>query len=269
MTRQLKAKHGRPTHSGFRDLVQALPVADKMLGLTHITSSYLLRDIVQAGQIEADEPCRIIGEPVSYAFYGRAAFRAKGDFEPSDLTALFPTVLVLDPYKVPPPKYVFAFDSGAFMEGLMDQYLHPYMPLFDFLLQPEPMAAARLIKAVFPSPDHYFYNQPKISFDVPSSNFEAESYTKLLMSGGRGEPRLDDRASTPELLFADPISLKDCVVAAVVPHTLSEDPEIGGRLSAHGVQVLDYPFTGSSRPGESHLLVRSLVQAVYKQRGWL
>src|ERR1700678_2204973 len=38
--------------------------------------------------------------------------------------------------KVSLPKYVFGFDSGAFVSGMMDRYLHPYMPLFDFLRAP-------------------------------------------------------------------------------------------------------------------------------------
>ncbi len=269
MARALRARNGRPTHSAFAQLVQTLPVPDRMLGLTHVTSSYSLRDVLLSGLIVADEPCRILEEPVTYAFYGRAAFRSKFDNEPSDLTSLFPSVLILDPERVPTPKYVFGFDSGAFMEGLMDQYLHPYMPLFDFLLEPDPRSAARLIQAVFPSAGDYLTNKPVIKFTVPASNYEAECYAKLVTGGGHAEPRLDDRASTPELLFADPIDVRECVVAAVIPSNLSDDPAIGGRLRRLDVRVLDYPWTSCSRPGENHFLLRGLVYSVYEDLGWI
>jgi hypothetical protein len=267
LARDLKAKSGRPSRPDLALFVQTLPAPKKLLGLTHITSSYVLRDIIEAGSIEVHEPCPVIGEPVTYAFYGRAAFRGRAEFEPTNLSCLFPSVLIIDPENVPPPKYVFGFDSGAFVSGMMDQYLHPYMPLFDFLLAPEPSSAARLVSAIFETDEDYFRNRPSVTFQVPVSNFEADCYRRIVFSGSEG--RLDDRASTPELIFADPIDLKKSVRAAVLPDTLASDPLIGGALKAFGITVYEYPWTNASRPVENHFTVRNLVESAYRNLKWL
>ncbi len=110
-----------------------------------MTSSYNLRDIIDANEIASITECKVLKEKVTYAFYGRISYRNKDDMTPASLSSLFPSALILDPGLVPTPKYVFGFDSGAFYEGAMDQYLHPYMPLFDFLLAPDISSAARLV----------------------------------------------------------------------------------------------------------------------------
>jgi hypothetical protein len=267
--RTLRPLNGRPARTDFASFVDGLPAPSKLLGLTHVTSSYVLRDIIDTGSIAAQVQCKVMGEAVTYAFYGRAAFRGSSEFQPTTLSCLFPSVLILDPNKVPPPKYVFGFDSGAFHDGLMDSFLHPYMPLFDFMLAPTPVSAARLVSAVFDTNDDYFANRASNSFTVPTSNFEADCYRQIVNGAGHGATPLDDRASTPELLFVDPLDLRSCVSAAVLPDTLAADHNIGERLKRLGIRVYDYPWTSCSRPVENHFAVRQLVQAAYKDLAWL
>ena len=270
MTRDLKSRVGRPSHRDLLEFVEQLPPQKKVLGLTHVTSSYLLRDLIAAGRIEALEECDVLREPIIYAFYGRAAFRGKSEFEPTTLSSLFPSVLILDPSRVPRPKYVFPFDSGAFVEGRMDQFLHPYMPLFDFLLTPEPESAAKLVAAVFGTNDNFLPNVPSPAFNVPAANFEADAYRKMVLAnGGNLSAGLDDRASTPEILFSDSIELRTSVTAAVLPDTLAADKNIGGALRSYGIEISEYVWTSSCRPNETHFIVRSLVHEIYKSRGWL
>jgi hypothetical protein len=266
LARDLKAKSGRPSRSDFASFVKTLPDPKKLLGLTHITSSYTLRDIIETGSIEAREPCPVMGELVTYAFYGRAAFRGGTEFKPTNLPCLFPSVLIMDPRKVPLPKYVFGFDSGAFVSGMMDRYLHPYMPLFDFLLAPEPSSAARLVQAIFETDEDYFRNRPSATFNVPASNFEADCYRRIVIAL---DSDLDDRASTPEIIFSNPIDVRKAVCAAVLPDTLARDPIIGGALKTFGVTIYDYPWTQASRPVENHFTVRNLVESAYRNLKWL
>ncbi|WP_456620070.1 MULTISPECIES: hypothetical protein [unclassified Bradyrhizobium] len=229
-----------------------------------------MRDLITAGRIEAYEKCSVLGELVTYAFYGRAAFRGKFEFAPTTLSALFPSVLILDPATVPTPAYVFPFDSGAFVDNMMDAFLHPYMPLFDFLLAPDIQSAAKLVTAVFGTNENFLRNTPLMTFDVPSSNFEADCYKKLaLANGATSSGDLDDRASTPEIIFKDAIELRKSVVAAVLPDTLAADAKIGGALRAFDVDVYDYVWTSGSRPGENHFVVRNLIQTIYRRQGWL
>lgn len=219
MTRDLRARSGRPPRENLARYVATLPKPKSLLGLTHVTSSYVLRDILDSEEINSVSKCSVLNESVTYAFYGRTAFRYKDAMVPANISSLFPSVLILDPRSVPKPKYVFGFDSGAFYDGAMDQHLHPYMPLFDFLLSPDPISAAQLINAVFLNNEDYFHNRVNPAFEVPIGNFEAESYQSIVKSGGQGNVRLDDRLSTPEFVFAEPIYLKDAVRAVIVPDT--------------------------------------------------
>lgn len=266
LTRDIRAKSGRPPRANFSQFVRSLPEPASLLGLTHITSSYILRDILDDGCIAAQSYCPVLGEPVIYAFYGRAAFRGKIEFGPTNLACLFPTVLIIDPNSVPPPKYVFAFDSGAFVGGKMDRFLHPYMPLFDFLLAPEPVSAGRLVSAVFGTNDSFFRNSPRPEFQVPPSNFEADCYRHIVLEGIED---LDDRGTTPELVFADKIELRRSVKAVILPDVLAKDPEIHTPLDSYGLDIYDYPLVSYSRPVESHFTVRQIVESIYRRYGWL
>ncbi|HLZ77142.1 hypothetical protein [Phenylobacterium sp.] len=267
MARTLGLK-GRPDRTDFARYVAALPPSNFRLGLTHVTTGYFLRDILDAKKITAMSDCPVLGRPLVYAFYGRPAYRTKHADTPSDLPFLFPAVLILDPDKVPRPRHVFGFDSGAFIAGLMDDYLDPYMPLFDFHLEPNVQSAARLAQTFFRTPRDFLNNNPTTSVSVPAGNFEAVSFSKMVSANGRGANQLDDRVSTPELIF-DEIPIEDCVRAAILPDALAADPEIGGRIEGMGVQVKDYEWSGASRPSEYHRTIRKIAYGVFEDLKWL
>lgn len=261
---------GRPDRTDFANFVAALPPAKGLLGLTHVTTGYLLREILDAGRIAAVDDCPVLKKPLVYAFYGRSAFRSSRSEDPSDLAYQFPAVLVLDPAKTPAPAYAFGFDSGAFVNNFMDDYLDPHMPLFDFHVRPDVASAAALAQHFFGGGKGFLRNQPLPAQESPASNFELASYQRMLHAGGRGSQsnRLDDRVSTPELIFADPIPLIGAVRGAVLPDILAGDEVIGGRLADAGVTVREYAWSPSSRPSEYHMLIRTLVEGLYAEFGW-
>jgi hypothetical protein len=226
----------------------------------------VLRDILADGYISAPTTCPVLNEEVIYAFYGRAAYRSGLDFEVTSLASMLPVVLILDPTAVPAPKYVFPFDSGAFVNRKMDQHLHRYMPLFDFLLPPDPASAAKLVNAAFGGHEAFFRNIPLTAFNVPASNFEADSYRQIVLKGAED---LDDRSSTPELVFAERIELDKSVRAIILPDVLEKDPHMHTSLRKYKLEVLDYPFASYSRPNENHFKVRQLVEDAYLRYGWL
>jgi hypothetical protein len=259
----------RADRDSFRRFVASLPGPANLLGLTHVTTGYIFREILDSGNISAIEKCKSLGEPVVYAFYGRAAFRNQGDMDPTDLAFLCPVVLLLDPRAVPSPKYAFAFDSGAFVNGYMNDYLDPYMPLFDFVLEPDVNTAAQLVEYFFGSSDEFLANVPKSDAQVAQSNFEMVSYQKMLVAGGRGSNRLDDRVSTPELVFSVPIDIGAAVKAVILPSVLSDDPEIKARIASTGAINDGYEWNGGCRPSEYHMLIRDRVKSINRDLGWL
>jgi len=260
---------GRPDRTNFAKFVAALPESNFRLGLTHVTTGYFLRDILDTKTITPVEDCPVLKKPLVYAFYGRPAYRNKSDDTPTDLAFLFPVVMLLNPDKAPKPAHVFGFDTGAFMGGLMDDYLDPHMPLFDFHLEPDIRSAARLAQAFFGSPKAFLDGEAASNMKVPSGEFEALSYSKMVASGGRGTNKLDDRISTPEIIFTE-IPIEECVEAVILPDILASDPTIGGRIGAMGVKVREYEWSsGASRPSEYHRVIRQIAHGVFRDLGWL
>ena len=264
--RPLRARH-RPNRTDFSKFVAGLPRPVGRLGLTHVTTGYLAREIVEARKIVALENCPVLNEPVVYAFYGRTAFRQQKDQQTSDLHFMFPVLLLLDPHATPAPKYLFPCDSGAFVSRFLDEFLDPNMPLFDFLLEPHVENAAALANYFFGDGDRFLKNQHSAEASVSASNFEASSYLRMVKAAGSSNI-LDDRTSTPELVFEDPIPIEKCVRAAILPDILASDPEIGDRLRSFGVVVREYLWRSGSRPAEYHMLIRSMVDTLYADFGW-
>lgn len=265
MARRLRL--ARPDRTNFADFVAALPRPASSLGLTHVTTGYLVRDILDSAGICPPDTCPVLGEPLVYAFYGRAAFRSGRADIPSDLAFQFPAVLILDPDQVPTPKHVFAFDSGAFVDGRMDDYLDPHMPLFDFHLRPDVSSAAALAAHFFEKPDGFWRNRPDTTLRGPPSNFELDSYLRMVRAGPSSN-QLDDRVSTPELIFDQTINLVPAVRAAILPDILAGDAAIGGRLADAGLIVREYEWQSLSRPAEYHMDIRKLIRGVYDDLGW-
>jgi hypothetical protein len=263
MPRRSLQRHGRAPRADFSDFVKGLPASNLKLDVTHITSGYILRDILESGGMSPDEPCPVLKENLVYTFYGRSAFRPSNSDEPSDLSFLFPVAVILDPSALPPPSRMFAFDSGAFMAGFMDDFLDPRMPLFDFQVEPNLEYAARLVAAFFGSEENYGRNRPLSSVNIPQSNFEAQSYARMVSTMGRGSNKLDDRCTTIECLYKAPLSLKGAVRLVILPDALAEDDEIFSKIRSFGAEVKEYEWTGGSRPSEYHMEIRRLA-ANYK-----
>ncbi len=153
------------------------------------------------------------------------------------------------------------------MSNLLDGFLDPYMPLFDFLLAPDVASAARLVNHAYGSNQRFLENSPETR-NAFGSQFEYECYLKILYATKSGTNDLDDRISTPELVFDGAIPINKCVSAAILPNRLIDDADTGLALKNLGIEVLDYPWVSGNRPGEMHFLIRQLVQQVYENRKW-
>lgn len=267
MTRPLKALTGLPPRRSLEDFIGTLPPSSNVLGLTHVTSGYVLRDIIETGAISPAAPCKVLKEPLVYLFYGRPSYRTGINNGPTSLAFHCPVVVIVDPALTPPPKYAFCFDSGAFVDGMMDTHLHPYMPLFDFSIPPDVKSASTLVNGLFGSPERYLACSEPITFVPDPANFEATSYCSIVKNAS--SLGLDDRASTPEFAYDRGIDLVPWVKSVILPDSLSGDKNFGGKLTRLGIPTLDYEWQGGCRPNEYHVLIRRLVKQVYEGLNWL
>ena len=73
----------------FKNFVQAVPPAQPLLPLTHLTDAYRFEKAHQTDELQPRD-CKVFGEPLLYLFYGRPSYRVHPDEQPSGLAHYLP-----------------------------------------------------------------------------------------------------------------------------------------------------------------------------------
>lgn len=258
---------GRP---GFREWVDAQPDPGwELLPLTHITKALIAEDIVRARKIDPLDRDRL-GEPVSYFYYGRPAFRANKD-KVIKIDAACPICFVLDGKVVHQAKKFFAFDSGAFLSRLYKHVLIDEMNLDDFSLGNDVGRLNKLVNRTFGSQSGYLDGDRTAVVSTENGahpwEYAARSYLELITSAGRNEP--DDRICSIEVVFNTSVSLRDFLIAIVVPHTHwrseGKSPWLT-ELEKCEVAVIPYNFVPGRHPEHYQSQIEQAVRAYYSSR---
>lgn len=261
----------RSARPGFRKWVdeQAAP-AWPQLPLTHIAKSLIAEDIAASGVVDVAE-CQVFKRPLTYLFYGRPAYKVRGDGA-IKLPSACPTCFIFDPKLVEAALSIHAFDTGAFHARMYKHSLMEEMRVEDFSLEKDTSRLNKLIAAVFGSPEDYFDGViPDDSVDAKSKKWEflAQSYLSLLVSKGRNEP--DDRIGSIEAIFDAPIPLDPHLKAVIVPHVIWGDgngaPWLAD-LAKAGVKVIPYHFVPSRNPDYYNALIEAEVRRYYRENDW-
>jgi len=200
---------------------QCLPA----LPLTHTCDGHGFRAIVTACQISTMQ-CKLFDEALVYFFYGRPAYRPKS-WKKENAPAVLPFMpcsIVLKPDALEIPKRIAPFDTGAWREGLFQQYMHPEMKIEDFLLNPSMDTPTRVVWRFFKSNNNYYYAKPH-SIRIPPIEFEAQSYYDLIKH--RATLALDDRGSAIEIQIDHSLPLtSDNLLYLVLPKVFYIDRAI-------------------------------------------
>lgn len=134
----------RPATSYFRKFVRQLPAHPESLPYTHVTDAHGLREI-SASKLIQTNMCDILGASLVYCFYGRPAYRKNQGEQASGLTSVTPVALILNPERMPEPRFIHPFDTGAFNAKLFRKHLHPAMTIQDFGLDPDLSMPGKLV----------------------------------------------------------------------------------------------------------------------------
>jgi hypothetical protein len=234
--------------------------------LTHITKSLLAADIAKSGHI-TPSPCDVFNKDLTYFFYGRPAYRVSGDGA-IKLEAACPCCFIFKANLIDKAKAIFAFDTGAFSKRLYKHMLTEEMKVEDFNLGTDTSRPNKLIGRTFGSQIAYFqgdiYAIPDPMTTTKSYDFHARSYLNLLTSPGRNEP--DDRISSIEIILAEQVSLKDSLLAIIVPHTLWDDeaPWLTS-LQAGGAIVQPYCFVPGRHPDYYQAQLEMAAKDLYEK----
>jgi hypothetical protein len=252
----------------LQQLVQSVVAVDDLLPYTHVTDGYAFRGITKSDTLSPEKGSFFNNESLLYLFYGRPAYR-KNSNEPSvSITSFAPICFLIRPDADLSPLRIFPFDSGAFLNGVFRDALHPSMRIEQFALEIDLTIVPKLIKYFFGSNRSYYDGVP-----IPQSlgggalDFESESYQVLIQD--RTANNRDERSSAVEIQVAHPVPLRGNLQAVVLPSRFAEDPDIKAKLLEWSIPPIPYQLGERFKPGEYVGLITHLVRQFLSDAGLL
>ena len=247
--------------------------ADGRLPFVHITRAYRFDDIVDGDLLEPSR-CEVFKQALVYLFYGRPAYRAK-DGNNARLEFEWPIVFVFDPSKISNIERIFPFDSGAFAEKMYQEFFDPHSEIMDFVLENTLETPAKVVATYYQDHSEYYRGETRKNVNIPLRQFEAQGIHELArlpgVQGAQSQSRArDERSSAIEIQISAPISLKDALLAIVLPEQYLGDKDIQKALARWNVsEILTYP-TLHNMGGEAWVgQIYALVQQLYKRLRFL
>lgn len=125
--------------------------------------------------------------------------------------------------------------------------MHPRMTISDFQLSGGVKGAQMVVTRFYSDNIGYFRSKPRKPLEIPSDEFEAQSFYSLILDESAAP--YDDRNSAIEIQSDKPITLSaDCVESIILPDPLLESDTIIAAIDKWDADVHGYPLhRGSGR----------------------
>lgn len=209
----------------------------------HSTKGTNLLEILNAGKLKA-LPCNVFQDKLSYFFVGRPAYKYTTDNDPAPW--MLPVVFVFD-FKTPPPiKRIYPFDSGAFSERRLPDYIHGFNREH-YLLGTDPKAIDKLIAFYFGDRKSYVRRQPHSERELRRNHTLDMRHSELIaLSRLYSEhiyPEMDDRAAAVEVQIGMDIPLAGGNLRGVIVcEEWLRTPGVRKALIKLTPNILEYPI---------------------------
>lgn len=197
----------------------------QLLPLLHTCDAYSLRRILESMRLKP-QLCDVFKLDLLYTYYGVPSYRSKYD-KATKNTAYYPICIILDSSQFNNFHKIFPFDSGAFVKlpEVKDTFFHHQTAIEDFELERNISSAMKVIKTFYESNENYIYEKPNSSKEFSLLDFEALSYKNLISNENNG--KLDDRASSIEIIFDEDIVLNTSTVKQIIiPNVFKDDSKV-------------------------------------------
>ncbi len=256
--------------NNFSEIIDNFKPKIELLPLFHSCDTYSLRNILQEKKLVPRECDVFIKEQLLYCFYGKSSYRGGLDKATNNL-AFFPTCFILKTKKLPKPKKVFPFDSGAFIKlsEIKEDYFHINMEVGDFYLGNDINCARALVERFYTTNNNYFNAQPTLQEkDIPAINLEARSYLQLIKE--KRQSNFDDRMSSIEIVFDKEIDITgETLETIILPGTFYDNPNIKKTFDIDfGINPITYK-THRGNPKEYHALILSEIEKLLNKKSLL
>lgn len=210
--------------------------------LVHSTSVHRVFDILHGGKILAMRCSVFTNDKLCYFFVGRPAY--KGALSDAPATWQLPMSFVMRFREPPPIKRVFPFDSGAFVQKRLPDYITMF-DLNGYEISGHPENIGRLISFYFKTPKRYMEKRAngeqelKEEHSLGPRHQEISALHRLYLE--QNSTAFDDRSAAVEIqISADVPLLQENVLGVVIPDEYGRDPEIMAALRAITPNVETY-----------------------------
>jgi hypothetical protein len=183
---------------------------------------------------------------------------------------MMPTVFVMRFQKTPSIKRIYPFDSGAFVNRLLPQYITVF-PLESFNLGVDPAIIGRFLSLFFLDEKSYLrrhvgsLDELKNKFNIGPLEMPIEALIKLYAEHSNAQ--YDDRSAALEVQIDKDIDLQssDCI-GIVVPEEMIRDSRIKSTLESVSANIETYQIHPVN-PDWHFILVYEAVTRIYRSIG--
>ncbi|WP_207184084.1 hypothetical protein [Methylobacterium indicum] len=236
--------------------------------LVHSTQVQNIWKVKKSGKLLA-MPCSVFkAEKLCYCFVGRPAYK-QDDIDNPQRWQL-PMAFVLRFHEPPSIKRIFPFDSGAFMQHRLPDYVTGF-DLEGFDISSDRRNIGRLISLVYRTPDKYF-DRAAAGFEEITEQHEMTLRHQEIMAVCRlaldnSSRKCDDRAAAIEVsLDQDVVLTHENVLGIVVPEEVTREPSLMKWLFGLTPNIETYshfPLSLHAHYGQIYQAVRQ----IYKKAG--
>jgi hypothetical protein len=219
------------------DWVKQYSPPGKSLRWVHTTNAFALRTILKS-RVLSPQQCPVFGEPSTYMFYGRPAYRFKGHVSMQQSFAA-PVVLVFKEEVLALGSRLFPFDTGAFDGGRYKKWLVEQMKLNSFEYPTNNDMQGRHVTAFYGENLNYWHGDGIEIRDI-SGEFEVE-VVKSMIQAVPTEGDADDRRLSVELIIKNEIPMTaEYVEAMLIPTSLADADFVEKFKNELGLHVMEY-----------------------------
>ncbi len=236
----------------FKEYIEPTTPKITKLPLLHSCSGYSFREIIKSRKLSTHKCDVFTDKNYLYTYYGIPSYRQMKK-DATGYLAFFPVCFVIDYDKVPAPKKLHPFDTGAFekLNEFRSKYFHPEMKLSNFELDPDIRDAMKVVQRYFSTNLNYMNKQCQLrKSEIDAMHFEEHSYISVIEDESNGT--LDSRVSTIEFIHDSEIKLtSDSVKHIILPERFLDNKETSEIIKGElGIEHPDTYLIVKGNPNE-------------------
>lgn len=222
-------------NANYTMLPELLPVMHSCEGFDfeRILEDYLLKPTM----------CPVFNEELLYFFYGKPSYPV-GEKEKYNRTDVLccPVCFIVDIDKINIYR-IFPFDSGAYSNGLYEQFIHRHMQITKFEIENNSQSIQAYVSVVFGDNKNYIHGTTQ------SQDHEDTCVSSLLrMLSADGAFKIDERSNTVEVICKHSIDVRKEIRGVIFPEVLLRKKVVSDFIKNNNIEYKTYEVRNKTSP---------------------